>query len=302
MDDRRKGIIYASVAALMWGFLAIVLKFTVMDLPPVDVAWFRFSLAFIVLSLYYVFFERSAFRILVKPPIKLIVAALFLGLNYYGFITGIHYTTPSIAQVFIQIGPLLLALSGFILFKEKATLLQIAGLLLVVTGFAFFYKEQLIALGTSNGNFNKGIIWIIIGATAWAAYAIIQKKLVQQYHPMHLNLVLFGVPALLFLPATHLIMFTGLDWIQWAALIFLGFNTLIAYGSIAMALKYLEANRVSVISTCNPIITFIVMGILGYLDVSWMIKELYTPVTILGALLVLAGTIMANVFASNKAN
>jgi drug/metabolite transporter (DMT)-like permease len=300
MKIRSKGVLFALLAAIMWGFLAIVLKFAVTDLRPIDVTWFRFTVAFVILFSYYVIVDRSALRIMLKPPIALIIAAIFLGLNYLGFISGVKYTTPSIAQVFIQIGPLLLALSGFILFKEKTTWLQLTGLALVVGGIVLFYREQLAALGNAHGEYKVGITWVIVGALSWAGYAILQKDLVKRFNPMHLNLVLFGLPALAYLPTVHFSLFATLDLIEWLVIVFLGINTLVAYGSLAIALKYLEANRVSVIITLNPIITFVVMAILGYLEVNWMVKEKFTPITIIGALLVLVGTVMANLFASKK--
>ena len=84
-----------------------------------------------------------------------------------------------------------------------------------------------------------------------------------------------------------------LFWIQfpWGYLIFLGINTILAYGSLGFALKYLEANKVSVIITLNPIITFILMLIFGILEVQWIVRENFTPITVIGAVMVILGTI-----------
>ena len=78
---------------------------------------------------------------------------------------------------------------------------------------------------------------------------------------------------------------------NWYILIYLGLNTVIAYGSLAMAIKFTEATRVSVIITLNPIITFVTMAILTRLDVSWIEPESFSLFSIFGALSVLAGAI-----------
>jgi hypothetical protein len=58
-----------------------------------------------------------------------------LAANYYGFIEGVNLTSPSIAQVFIQLGPVLLAVSGFAFFHEKVSLRQVAGHVELMTPF-----------------------------------------------------------------------------------------------------------------------------------------------------------------------
>jgi drug/metabolite transporter (DMT)-like permease len=59
-----------------------------------------------------------------------------------------------------------------------------------------------------------------------------------------------------------------------------------------MALKNTEANKVSVIIIINPVITFITMGILTRLNVTWIEHERFSVITILGALLVISGAIL----------
>lgn len=299
LAHRYKGVIFASITALLWGFLAIALKVSLADLTPVDITWVRFSIAFTILASYLALTNKTQLKIIKNPPLLLVFASLCLGLNYFGFITGVKYTTPSVTQVFIQIGPVLLALSGFIIYKEKVNLIQLIGLFMVVFGLLLFYKEQLSVLTSEKSIFNKGVVWVIIGAIAWAGYAISQKRLVQTYAPMQLNLVIFGLPAILFSPFVNYGNLHGISFGYWILLVFLGLNTLAAYGCMALALKYLAANKVSVIITQNPIITFITMAILGALEVSWINPENFTFLTVIGALLVISGAVLT-VFIVNK--
>ncbi|HLN73541.1 MAG TPA: hypothetical protein VK205_09620, partial [Prolixibacteraceae bacterium] len=56
--------------------------------------------------------------------------------------------------------------------------------------------------------------------------------------------------------------------------------------------KYLEAGKVSIIIILNPIITFILMGILTFLSVDWIAGEHFSVLSITGALIALGGAIL----------
>lgn len=286
-----KGIYFASFTAMLWGFLAIALKVSLSNLSPVDVTWFRFTLAFIALFIYYSLFDRRKITILAKPPPMALLAGACLGMNYFGFISGINYTTPAISQIFMQSGPVMLAISGFVIFKERASTRQLIGLGLVLCGLLVFYREQILVLADDISKYNKGVFWVFIGAVSWTCYAIFQKPLVQKHDPMQLNLIIFGLPSLAFAPFVNFSYFPQISTNEWLLLIFLGLNTLAAYGSLAFALKYLDANKISVIITCNPILTMGTMAVLGAIGVSWIELEKFSLLTIVGACIVIFGAI-----------
>ncbi len=294
MQNHTKGIIYASITAFFWGFLAIALKVAVREVEPVTIVWFRFLVAFLLLAAWQLTKNPGSFKIFKKPPLLLIVAAAGIMWNYLSFMLGIHYTTPSNAQLFIQSGPILLAVAGFVFFKEKLNRNQVFGFAVAIFGLSFFYRDQLAAFFDSQGQYNKGVILVLTSALAWATYAISQKKLVTKYAVESLNLFLFGIPAIVYLPFVNFEPLSHLSWSWWLLLLFLGANTFIAYTCLAQALKYTEANKVSVIIIVNPIITFITMGILTYLNVSWVAHERFSMVTILGASLVISGAFLVS--------
>ena len=292
MQNHTKGIIYASVTAFLWGFLSIALKVAVSKVEPATIVWFRFVVAFLMLAGWLAVKNPSSFKTLLKPPLLLVVAAFALMWNYMSYMLGIHYTTPSNAQLFIQTGPILLAAAGFIFFKEKLARNQIIGFAIAILGISFFYRDQLAAYFDSHGKYNLGVIITLTSAVAWATYAILQKKLVVKYSIDSLNLFLFGLPVIFYIPFINISPVFDLHWSWWILLLFLGVNTFVAYTCLAQALKYLEANKVSIIIILNPIITFITMGILTELNVSWIANERFSMVTILGASLVVTGAFL----------
>lgn len=289
MPDQTKGIIYSAITAFFWGLLAIALKVAVQEVDPKTIVWLRFFIAFVFVLGWQLYRNPHTLKILVAPPLLLVLAAIALSWNYLGFMLGIHYTTPSNAQLFIQFGPMLLALSGFLFFREKLSRLQMAGFAVALFGFAFFYGDQLLAFFEGKKQYNLGVLFTLSGAVAWTIYAVLQKILVKTYPAPTLNLFIFGFPCLIYLPFIDPAPIFQLSWQWWLLLLFLGANTLISYSTLAEALRYIEASKVSVIIFLNPIITFIIMGTLTYMSVDWITHEKFSPITILGALLVISG-------------
>ncbi len=291
--NQYKGVIYASITALFWGFLAIALKVGLQFIPAVNIVWFRFFFAFLILFVYYIIFQPKKLAIFKKPPLLAIIAALGLSLNYFGFTTGIHYTSPSTAQVVMQLGPILLGIVGFVVYKEKIGRMQMIGFLIAFLGLSVFYYNQIEGVLADKVNlFNKGFFWVVAGALGWVLYASLQKHLVKSFDTQLLNIIIFSVPALLYIPFVDFSLFLTLSFGQWLLMIFLGLNTIIAYGFLALAFKYTQVNKVSVIISINPIITFAAMTFLFYLDVQWIETSLMGIKTFAGALLVIFGAIL----------
>lgn len=291
-NKRIYGILYAATTAVFWGFLAIFIKVTLNDVAPIIVVWFRFTIAFAFLFVYFIFKDPQKLSIIKKPPILLILAALSLTVNYTGFANGIQLTSPGNAQIFIQIGPITLAIIGIVIFKERLSLRQFLGFVVAGSGLTFFYRDQLTNLLGSEEMYITGVLWLILAALAWTGYASLQKKLVQKYHAQQLNLIIFGLPIIILLPFVEFSSFANFTPGLWMLLIFLGINTIVAYGCLAEAFKYMEANKISVIITLNPIITFVAMTILGAMDLDWIDAEMITIFGVIGAMFVIFGAIM----------
>lgn len=286
------GVLYAATTALFWGFLAIFIKVTLNDVAPIIVVWFRFSVAFAFLFIYFLAKDRRKLSMIKRPPWLIILAAFSLTVNYIGFANGINLTSPANAQVFIQLGPISLAIIGIVIFRERLSIRQIFGFLVAGLGMASFYRDQLQNILGNEDVYFAGVLWLILGALAWTGYAALQKKLVQNFHPQQLNLIIYGLPMVMLIPFIDFAVFATFTPGLWVLLIFLGINTLVAYGCLAEAFKYIEANKISMIITLNPIITFTVMAILGAMKLDWIDAEIFTVYSLLGALLVLTGAIL----------
>ncbi len=288
-----KGVLLACTTALFWGFLAIILKYTVAFVHPYSIVWIRYFIAFLAMSVWFLITDKKKLNIIIRPPVLLLLAAFFLAMNYIGYMQGVTFSGPENAQILIQLGPILLAVAGIIFFHERLSFRQFCGFLIAGLGLLLFFRDQFNHALVSKSNYRISVTYIVFAAVSWSIYAIFQKKLVRTWPSQQLNLVIFGLPVLLFLPFVNFSDFVNLSFYKWLILLFLGMNTIIAYGAFAACLKYIEANKASIIITLNPIITFLVMALLTRLDVKWITHENITMAGFGGAAFVLTGAILA---------
>jgi drug/metabolite transporter (DMT)-like permease len=155
-----------------------------------------------------------------------------------------------------------------------------------------FYSEQLADMAGAGEHFTRGMFLVLGGGISWAIFATLQKVLVKTFRPNQLNLFIYGFNSLVLIPLASFPSLEGMPATRWFILVYLGLNTVLAYGSLALAIKFTEATRVSVIITLNPLITFITMAILTRMEVTWVAPETFSILAFLGALTVLAGAIL----------
>ena len=283
------GVLMAVTAAVFWGVVPIVLKYLLSVCSIGTIIWFRFTTSFLVLAAVYAVKDPGSFRVIKKPPLLGILAGLALAGNYFGSTVGVHLTSPSNAQVLGQIGPLLLTVTGMVYFKERLSPKQKVGLVLTLCGFIFFNQDQLRGLLIDRATHLRGDLWIVFGSVVWAMFASAQKILVRRMTPQQANLIIYGVAALVFFPQAKFHEFVQLHWVGWALLCFMGANTLVAYGALAVALKLIQANQVALVVVLNPIITMSCMALLSAYQLGWLGVENITFVGYLGAGAMLAG-------------
>ena len=315
MTPFSKGISFAVVTALCWAVLAIILKYALHFASPGTIVWFRMLCAATLMNLYFVIRRPQTYKkIISNAPLALIIAAIFLSFNYFGYMNGLAFTSASNAQIVVQIGPLLLALVGVFYFKESMVPAQWLGVVLAVLGFFFFDWDQgrtAMTLHSSSGGLYKyilGTAWIAAGGVAWALFATIQKKIMAQrpdptghdtknetkLNPQEVNLLIFTVCAVALLPLARFSelspfrpdAFTPWDWV---ILFILGLNTIIAYGSFAEAIHRIPASYVSLVITMNPLITILLVGLIAEFGLHFISPEPIHWRGYLGAALVVGG-------------
>ena len=289
----RLGLGLALITTILWGLVPVALVIILPKLDIYTINWFRFMVAFTLLGGY--LFQQSNLpkvsQLRAIPIYLFILAILGLTGNYIFFVAGLQATSPSHAEVLIQLAGVFFGLGGLVIFKERYTRLQWIGVGILITGFIGFFAEQLKVVFAESTRYTDGSIMVVIAALTWAVYALIQKQLLTKLDSTHIMWVLYGGCGMIFgifaKPATLL----QLNSIEWLMLIFCGLNTVIAYGCFAESLQHWEASRVSAVIALAPIFTIVSMSLTHTIFPGLVTPENITPLGILGATLVVAGSV-----------
>jgi drug/metabolite transporter (DMT)-like permease len=290
----RLGLSLSLTAAFLWGILPISLSVVLEVLDVYTVTWFRFGMAFCSLFIYLASRKQlPELQKLRKASLGLIITAtLFLGLNYLLFLQGLLLTSPTTAEVVIQLAPLLFSMGALVIFKERYSLPQWLGLGVLSLGFALYFHEQLKPVVTAPNNYLLGNALLVVGAAFWAIYALAQKQLLHKLPSTTIMLVIYGGCGLLFTPLAQPQLLLNLSPLHWGMLLFCGLNTLLAYGAFAEALDHWEASRVSAITALTPLVTLVSVWAVSVLTPTLIAPEYLSLLGILGALLVVAGSVV----------
>ena len=285
------GLLLALGTSIMWGTLPVALHQVAPTIGAGTSTFFRFFISALLLTPYLI--ARGQInnqRKLVSPKLALhiMLAALLLTGNYGFYILGLERTSAEATQVMIQLAPMLLLLAGLWVFKETFSRSQWLGFSGFALGLVLFFERQISQLLIEFGDYGIGLIFIILSASFWTGYAILQKFLLNDFKSSETMLIFYWIGSLIFLPLSDFSSMGQLSSLQWAALLFCGLNTLIAYGCFAEAMAHLEASRVSAIIAITPLFT---IAIAQLMPISDMAVEPLTGLSILGAILVVSGSI-----------
>jgi drug/metabolite transporter (DMT)-like permease len=299
--NARLGFILALSTMLFWATLAVAMKIALKETDAVTLTWFRFAFSAVATGIWMVSRgQLGQFRGVQRQEKWLLAFAfVMLLLNYLGYVYGLKFTTPANAQLLIQLGPLLLALGGVVLFKEQLGALRIAGFVAIACGLLLFFADQKRHV-VGAPQFLLGGVIIALAAATWAAYGLAQKKLLGRFSAQGVLLVIYLGAAITLLPLVNFSSLAMLSGAAWIAVMYCALNTLAAYSAFAEALGYWEASRVSAVLACTPIFTIIFVWIMHKVMPERILPEHIGWIGWLGALLVVTGSVTASLAMQSK--
>lgn len=193
---------YAAIIAahVIWGVNFIVAKLTLQEIPPMSLAFLRFTIALFLL-LPFLVTERKKIKIDNKDIPKLFaIGALMVTLNIAFFYAGLARTTVTSASVLTMIIPVASVLTGWWFLKEKVYVVNLVGILLGLLGAVLVVGLPLIMLGLqSAGTSLLGNGLIILASLAWVGGAILSKEMLKKYSTLILTTIVFLVGLLSFI-------------------------------------------------------------------------------------------------------
>ena len=299
--NTRLGFTLSLTTAVLWGLLPIALKVVLEGMDAYSIVWWRFAAAMAGLGAF------LAWRGQLPRPVGagrtalvlLAVATLTLIGNYVLYLVALDHATPSVTQVVIQLAPLMLLVGGVFVFSEPFGRLQWAGFAVLVSGLLLFFNDRLPELARPAQGIGLGVSLTVAAGVSWAIYGLAQKKLHENFSSQQVLWIIYVGAVILLLPASNPAAILELDGLQLGMLAFCCINTLAAYGSFGEALYHWDLSRVSAVLATAPLFTIGAMWAVERLGLGLVPAEELNGLSIAGALMVVAGSMICALAARN---
>jgi drug/metabolite transporter (DMT)-like permease len=287
------GLALAIITTLSWSTLPIALEAALVQVDPWTLTWFRFLVAASVMGPWLA--RRTTMGGLEARTSRswalLGVAALALTSNYMFYLTGLDRTSPAVAQVLIQLAPMMMALGGILIFGERYSRAQWSAFVVLIAGLVVFFRDQIGAVTEgSGGRLWQGALLIVLAAIAWASYALAQKQLLRSFTSTATMMSIYVFATIVLAPAASPSVLLTLSATTWLIVGYCAVNTLIAYGAFSEALNHWEASRVSAVLALTPLGTMGFSALLSSLFPASVPAESLDVWSLVGASMVVAGS------------
>lgn len=293
MTTRSWAVLALLGSTLIWGLGPVVTKLGLFEIPPFSLAFFRNTLALLILL---PFAFKGLKRVERSDVPRLLLIGLFgSGLNSIFFLSGLAKTSATSSAAIFATVPLINAIAASLILREKPTLIRILGVMvgflgsiLIALGPAFLGQEGI--SGDVLGNF------LVMGAVfSWVIYIIGSKKLLEKYSPLTIITfsILSGVMLLLPLFFVELIndplwyldvSSTGLISIVYGGF----FSGVLAFLLFQWGMLYTSAFEAGIVIYLQPPLTDIFAGPI--------LTEKLSPVFLAGTVLILGGVFLATTY------
>ncbi len=289
---RVPGVAFALATTLLWAILPLSVAPLLDASDAVTISWFRFLSSGVLL--WALLRLRGPLQLTRKPDrqlywlLPLAVGALVA--NYTLYVTSLNYISPTIAAVVIQLAPVLLMLGSLYLFGERFVRIQWAGFAVMLAGMILFCWHRIAGDAGRSAQPLLGVLIIGSAALCWAVYGLAQKRLLLYAQSQTTMVAIYLSGAALMWPWSEPSGLVRLEGLELGLLLFLGFNTLVAYGCFAEALQRWEASKVSAVLATVPMLTLVLAWLLGELVPRHFGPEPLSIPLLLGAALVVAGS------------
>ena len=249
------------VAAVLWGGLYVISKWTFAAVPPLTLAFVRVSLgAATLLAVVRLYYPDRTFS--TRDWLGFGMLAVWVAGSLTTQFVGTDLTTAGEGSLITVTTPVFTVLLGVIVLGESVTRRRAIGMIaaLVGTGVVVAGRHDLSTLGAGGG---VGITMLVLASVTWAGYTVWGAPLIRRYSaletatystalsvpilalavPIELGLTDATVDLAAFTPAVI------------AAIIYLGVaGTAVAWYCWYKGLEYLDAGTVAVFFFAQPVV------------------------------------------------
>lgn len=254
VEARRQGVFLAVLAGVIFGTAAIFTRL-ITGMSPIAIAAGRLLIGFAVMSLLVVGQQRGCeLRQSVARLPLLLLLGLISSLHFLLFVLAVQKTLVANALILVNTAPILVLLLAPLLLHESITLLDGVSVGLTVTGAGIIVGVDKIAFRPEH---LFGDVCGLGSALCYALYAILARKLRQQYSAPTIMMWFFGLGSVFLWIAGALRndpLFAAPTPQSWVFLLLLGLlPTGIGHFAYNLSLKHIAVAKASTIVLLEPV-------------------------------------------------
>ena len=280
------GYLYVVCAAALWGISGPVAKHLFnQGVTALVLTQVRMTLSFVLMMTYFLLARRDLARVKAKDIPYLAVLGIggfaLVQITYYSAIASIQVAAAILLQ---YMAPVLILIYAAIFTKEQITRAKLVSLVLAVTGCALVagaYNIDFLKLNM------KGVAWGLASAVCFSFYTLYGQSGLRKYSALTLFTYSSGFGAMLWWVLNPPRAFFAVHYPPgvWLAFVYVTvMGTIVPFVLYLLALNVMEASRVSITSTIEPVLA----GVVAFI----FLGEQMGPIQMLGGMLVLGGIIL----------
>jgi len=289
--NRRRAMIEALFAVVVWGGSFVATKVALRYTSPDVVVWLRFSMGVVILGI--AVLAGRKFSLPEKGDWLYFALMGFLGITFHQWLqsTGLVTAQATTTGWIVASIPIFMALLGWLALKEKLLWRQAAGIFLSAFGVLLVVTRGNLGMLASGKFGTVGDFLILVSAPNWAIFSVLSRRGLQKYPA---TLMMFYVMAFGWLFSSVLFITQGgfyqighIPWEGWVGIIFLGvICSGLAYIFWYDALKELPVAQTGAFLYLEPVVTVIVAALI--------LRESLYLATLFGGVLILLGVWLVN--------
>lgn len=274
--------------AFIWGTTFVLVQNAISTMEPFAFNGFRFFIAFVILFLSLLLFQRKQLQLFSK---KIVISGFLLGfwlfLGYATQTLGLLYTTSSKAGFITGLSVVLVPFFSFLLLKQKPSFPAVIGVSIATVGLFLLTMTDIAAL-------NIGDFFVLICAFGFAMHIIFTGKFSEQFPTLLLTTIQILTVSILSLVSSFIfedfnemmkLRVISSQSVIIALFVTSVFATALAFFAQTSFQKYTTPTRVALIFAMEPVFA----AIAGY----YWASERLSISAIMGCLFIFLGMVFA---------
>ena len=277
-----RGVASLVLATAIWGGVYVVSRVVLNSIPPVPLVEIRLAMTLLVLLPLY---RRPALRPnLGDYGIALLSGTLGFGLSLVAQFYGTFWSSAHVGALVTSSSPAFIALLALPVLGERLKPAQVAAMALALLG-----AVVVMAPGAAGGGTPRGVLTLVLAAVTWAVYTVFNRRLARRQGLWFVSFMTTLFAFLMLLPASGGVL--NLPWSHFGVPLYLGV-AYIGFISTAVAM-YLWNYGFTQMPAANASLFLFVQPVVGTILGVLMLGERLSPWLVPGALLIVAGVVLA---------